>query len=102
MLLAAFCFYMSSFDYARIMGEVKQERTEAIVKAIEIAPEIAQMNARQTINIDPQILNDALKKIEVLDGNTTRGRSTVYNLNDSDSQFSDVKSQKRMKSTGSI
>ncbi len=51
-LVAAFCFYMSSYDYARIMGEVKQERTEAVAKAIEIAPEIVQMNARKTINIE--------------------------------------------------
>lgn len=83
------------------MDEIKQERTEAVAKAIEVAPEIARMNARKTINIEPQIFNEALKKLDVPENSTTtKGHNSA--LNDSDSQFSDFKSQRRTKSTGSI
>lgn len=47
--LSAVCFFVSSFDYANIKNKIKAERAEAIGKAIEIAPEIADMNARKTI-----------------------------------------------------
>ena len=47
--LSAFCFYMSSYDYARIMSIVNKERSEAVAKAIEIAPEMLELNARHTI-----------------------------------------------------
>ncbi|MFM7853803.1 MAG: hypothetical protein ACKO96_18245 [Flammeovirgaceae bacterium] len=33
-------------------------------------PEIAQLNARKTINIEPQIFNEAMKKLEVIETST--------------------------------
>lgn len=100
MLAAAFCFYMSSFDYGRIMAGVDLERTETIAKAIEVAPEIVQLNARRTINIEPHLLNEAVKKAEVLvenGGTTSRFHNSA--INDSETQFIDTKNGKRTKST---
>ena len=86
---------MSSFDYARIIESVKQERTEAVAKAIEIAPEIAQLNARKTINIEPQIFAEALKKVDMSETSTAKGHSSVLEINDSGSHFSGLESERR-------
>jgi len=65
-------------------------------------PEIAQLNARKTINIEPHIYSEALKKVEVLETSTAKGHSSVFEINDSGSQFSDLKSERRTKSTSFI
>jgi len=66
-------------------------------------PEIAQLNARKTINIEPQIFNEAMKKLEVIETSTAKSHSSVLEINDSGSQFSDLRtSEKRTKSTSFI
>ena len=93
---------MSSFDYARIMTTINQERAQAIGKAIEVAPEIVEMNARKTIAIEPHIFAEAIKQADLASFNSTsKGHNTAININDSEIQFDDVKS-KRVKSTSEV
>lgn len=86
-LIAAFCFYMSSFDYARIMENKKQERTEAVAKAIEIAPEIVEMSQRKTLAIEPHIFDEAVRKAVMNDGSLVDARNQVFDVNHTDSQL---------------
>ena len=68
-----------------------------------MAPEILELNARKTIAIEPHILNEAVKQVDVVSdfNSTSRGHNTAININDSEMQFEEVKS-KRVKSTGTI